>query len=587
MKKLNLSGLLALRLKGRILLTTLAVALFAVAAGSVPLLATIASNDYHSVTLDLVESVFLFGAASLLLSVPLAGWLIKKDLINPLKEVEIAASKVAHGDLEVWEANSELEEVSGLSRNIQDIAVHLKTVLKNISGTTKTLSMMAETISSNSNKMSRGTRQEAAAMETAYGSLEEMNRTIQHVIETVDTLTNAAEETSSSMLEINASNEEVSANSNILSQSVEETSSSIYEMTASIKQIADSVTLLSSSSDELVSTVTEIDMSIREVAGHAKESVRIAAEVTVNASENGMASVEDTIGGMDQIQRAVDRSAAIVSKLFDRSEDIGRILTVINEVSEQTELLSLNASILAAQAGENGKGFAVVANEIKGLAERTASSTKEITRIIKAVQKETKEAVEAIQLGKEKAEQGKMISQKSGEAWKAILESSKVATDMARKIEQSTVEQSRGVSMVRQGMDSIKAMVDQIHGAIQNQKAGSERIQSATEMISDLSRQLKSAMSEQSHGGRQISEAMENILRCVHSIEKASNDQKVGSETITQSIDSIRRTAQDKVGIASDLVSSIQSLQTEQKHLKEMVSGFSDRATLSQGTSVT
>jgi methyl-accepting chemotaxis protein len=573
-KKLTAMGLFSVDLKTRIALMILVVALLTIVAASVPLLFALAKEDYQFITLEAVKKVFLFGTLSLAVTIPFASWLVKRELVNPLQEIQITARKVADGNLEVWKTNSALPEISELSGSIQNIAAHLKTVLKNMLSTNKTLSMMAEAISTNSGKMTRGTKQEAAAMDTAYSSLEEMNRAIEEVTKNIDSLTARSEETSSSILEINASTEEVANSSNLLSQSVEETSSSIFEMTASIKQIAESVEALSESSEGLVSTIAEIDMSIREVASHAKESVRIAEEVTVNSAQHGMTSVEDTIYGMGQIQDAVDQSAAIVSKLYDRSEDIGRILTVINEVSEQTELLSLNASILAAQAGENGKGFAVVANEIKALAERTATSTKEITRIIKAVQRESKEAVESIQRGKIKAEQGKEISQKSGEALKEILDSTKTASEMARKIELSTVEQSKGVSLVRKGMDSIKTMIDQIHEAISNQKSGSERIQSATEMISDLSRQLKTAMAEQSHGGRQIDQAMEKILRGAQEIQKAVNEQKNGSRMIMKSIDNIRRSTQDKVGISSELNSSIRSLQEEQQHLKEIAANF-------------
>jgi methyl-accepting chemotaxis protein len=288
----------------------------------------------------------------------------------------------------------------------------------------------------------------------------------------------------------------------------------------------------------------------------------------------GMMSVVDTIDGMDQIQEAVEKSAGIVMNLHQRSEEIGRILTVIHEVSEQTELLSLNASILAAQAGENGKGFAVVANEIKALAERTASSTKEITRIIKAVQNEAKEAVESIQIGKEKAEHGKTLSLEAGEALGKILESSRKSAGMAREIERTTVEQSKGITSVRTAVDHINTMIEQFHQAINSQKAGSENVQVATEQISDLTRQVKYAMAEQAKGGRQIGDAVENVLHQVQQIEKAVKGQKGGSELIVKAIDNIRRSTQERVGVSSELDSSIRSLQDQHNVLKEVVSQF-------------
>ena len=103
-------------------------------------------------------------------------------------------------------------------------------------------------------------------------------------------------------------------------------------------------------------------------------------------------AIEKTILRMNNIREAVEVSARVINKLGERSEHIGKILTVIDEVTKQTNLFALNAAILAAQAGEQGKGFAVVAGEIKNLADRTASSTKEIAQLITSVQTEAKES---------------------------------------------------------------------------------------------------------------------------------------------------------------------------------------------------
>lgn len=287
-----------------------------------------------------------------------------------------------------------------------------------------------------------------------------------------------------------------------------------------------------------------------------------------------MMSVADTISGMDAIQDAVVKSEKIVKKLHERSEDIGRMLTVIREVSEQTELLSLNASILAAQAGENGKGFSVVASEIKGLADRTSESTKEIARVIKAVQRDATEAVEAIEEGKTKAERGKGLSMDAGEALKKILRSAGQSAEMAQKIEQSTREQSKGISMVRETVDYINGMVDQFRSAMQNQRTGSARIQNASEKISALTMQLKKAIAEQAASGTQASETLDFVIRGMRDIQEAAKTQENDSEQIVKAIDHIRRTTQDRVGISSELDASIRSMLDEQHQLQEMAAHY-------------
>jgi methyl-accepting chemotaxis protein len=118
-----------------------------------------------------------------------------------------------------------------------------------------------------------------------------------------------------------------------------------------------------------------------------------------------MMSVVNAIEGMENISEEVKKSAEIIQRLGIRSVDIEKILSVIKDVTEQTNLLSLNAAILAAQAGEYGKSFSVVADEIRGLSERTSSSTREIGGIVKTIQQDIKDAVFTIDSAKEKVEE--------------------------------------------------------------------------------------------------------------------------------------------------------------------------------------
>jgi len=561
-------------LNGGIFRLLLTVACITLVAASLPLFFSISQAKTASITLETLKQVFLWGFLSLAVTLPVANWRIRKKISNPLRDVLMAAQKIEAGNLNTWETQTELAEIKDLSRSVQNISTHLQNVLRNIINTTQALSMLAESISSNSRKLGRGTRNEAETIELVYDTLKTMNDSCREISQNVENLFDSTEETSSAILEISATTNQVNENTRLLSESVEDTSTSISEMTSSLKEIAQGVEALSNSSEELVSTIAEIDMSIREVSGLSKESVRVAEQVAINASEMGMMSVVDTINGMDEIQEAVEKSATIVNRLFERSEDIGRILTVINEVSEQTELLSLNASILAAQAGENGKGFAVVANEIKALADRTGDSTKEIKRIVKAVQDEARDAVQAIEEGKEKAEKGKNLSLEAGTALKKILDNSRTAAEIAQRIEQTAVEQSKGVSFVRESVDKTNTMIEQIYRAINNQKEGSIRIQESSEQINELGHQLKKATEEQTIGTQQISTALEKIINQIRTIENILERHNAENGRTVNAVYNIRKSTKDRVAIATELETSIDSLQEEHASLKEMLVHF-------------
>jgi len=153
-------------------------------------------------------------------------------------------------------------------------------------------------------------------------------------------------------------------------------------LSATIKEVANNSAELAGAAQETQSAIMQIASSVKEVEQRAKESSVLSDKVKTDATTFGMSSIGKAIDGMQDIKVSVEKTAGYIKKLGGRSEEIGKILNIIDEVTDQTTLLALNAAILAAQAGEHGKGFSVVADEIKNLAERTSESTQEIGELI-------------------------------------------------------------------------------------------------------------------------------------------------------------------------------------------------------------
>ena len=152
-------------------------------------------------------------------------------------------------------------------------------------------------------------------------------------------------------------------------------------------------------------TMEELSASIGQVAGHAEEASRLAIRASDMSGEGGR-MVGGAAARISQIADSVSASATLVGRLGERSQEVGKVIKLISDIAEQTNLLALNAAIEAARAGEQGRGFAVVADEVRMLAERTSKATREIAQTIGAMRQDTQEVVAAIGASAETANQG-------------------------------------------------------------------------------------------------------------------------------------------------------------------------------------
>ena len=250
---------------------------------------------------------------------------------------------------------------------------------------------------------------------TTSRAIEGIDEAAGGIAESTGVLVGAVEESSSATLELGATIEEIASQMEKLFATVEEMSSAINQMSVSSQEVSENVGILSSSTEVTVSSMLEMDASIKEIENNAGLTSQLASAAAEDA-QRGKQAVDETIRGIEAIRETVDRAGEAIMELGRQSGAIGKILTVIDDVADQTSLLALNAAIIAAQAGEHGRGFAVVADEIRELAERTAISTREIGTIIGTLQNGTQEAVLAMKEGSERVHQEVRRSRAAGEA---------------------------------------------------------------------------------------------------------------------------------------------------------------------------
>jgi methyl-accepting chemotaxis protein len=177
------------------------------------------------------------------------------------------------------------------------------------------------------------------------------------------------------------------------------------------------------------------------------------------SATNGAQVVENSIKVMREIADTVQESSRTVASLGERSTQIGTIISSIKEIAEQTNLLALNAAIEAARAGEQGRGFAVVADEVRKLAERTSSATREITEMIATIQSETGSAVSAMEKGMAQVQSGTSEAARSGESLRDILEQINAVATQVSQIAAAAEEQTVSTASISQNIETIKETI--------------------------------------------------------------------------------------------------------------------------------
>jgi methyl-accepting chemotaxis protein len=244
----------------------------------------------------------------------------------------------------------------------------------------------------------------------------------------------------------------------------EELSSSATQQAQGAETQKDQAAQVATAMQEMSSTVLQVS----ENSNNAAEAARQAAET---AREGGNI-VEQTLAKMRVIAESVESTAKKMEELGKSSDQIGRIAGVIDDIADQTNLLALNAAIEAARAGEQGRGFAVVADEVRKLAERTTTATKEIAQMIKNIQDETKVAVVAMEAGTKQVEEGVQSTAKAGASLKEIIHMSERVGEMITHIATAATQQSSASEEVNANMERIAKLVkESADGAQQSAKA--------------------------------------------------------------------------------------------------------------------
>jgi methyl-accepting chemotaxis protein len=369
-------------------------------------------------------------------------------IADPLTTLGILCEEVSKGNLTTEIKSQSRDEIGWLEHSMRQMVKNLRQIATQITSSSRAVATSAEEIAASSTQMARGAENQSSS----------------------------TEETSSTMVEIAAQMQLLAKNAEALAANVDQTSASIQQMSATLTHTARNGEVLLGAVEQATSTLSTMIANVGSIANRVHQVDQVSQQ-----------SVADTRKHGERLQESINSIGV-------RSEEIGKIVKVIEGIADQTSLLALNAAIEAARAGEAGKGFAVVADEVRRLAERSMQATQEIGEVIGTMQHDTGKAVTLM----EDVLAGIMTS---------ISKTSTLVGDVAAAAD----EQAAGAKKVLETVAEMSTLTRQIAGSIKENAAGAAEINLAAQKMNQLTHQMSEAVGEQKRGGEMVVDAVESI----------------------------------------------------------------------------
>ncbi len=515
----------------------------------------------------LIAAVFGFGLALSLAR------LVSRDVLAAIESIGRNIAQFADGDFRDAGVYNAEDEFGALGRSMRQACAAIRLTIGRVSSAADQVDQTASAISQAVSGVASASADQSIRIQQAHELMASIAEQVRGISGSASELTIAIEESSSSVLELGASGEELKDTASVLTSKIDAVSNSLEQMVRSVKEVGSTTDRLAAASEETSSNMEEMASAMRAVDISAETTAKLSRAV-VDKAELGQAKVVQTIVGMENIREATDTAERVIRGLGDRTKEIGSILDVIDDVADETNLLALNAAIIAAQAGEHGRAFSVVADEIKELADRVLASTKEIGGLIRSVQEETENAIGAIEVGSASVMSGVDLSAEAGKTLEEITEASRESGTRISEIVSSVREQTKAASHVVGLMERVRDSAEQIGSASVAQDRGNEVVYRTALAMREVAQQVHHTTEEQSLGFGRIRESVEGVRSAVEQITGSIDEQSDACGKLSESLNQVFHGTRSNEEAAKQMETAMKELAEQTENLREDVARF-------------
>jgi methyl-accepting chemotaxis protein len=419
------------------------------------------------------------------------------SIVGPINTMAAFVKRIAGGDLDHTVKIDSRDEIGEMGKALNEMSAYLRD-----------MAATAEEIAEGNLKADVTPKSERDVLGNSF------NRMVGGLRKLITEIRQGSERLAAAATQIALSADQTSKNAETSASAVEEMTATMHEMSTTMQSVATNTQKQALSVAETSSSIEQMMGSIQTVAEYARGLLTISQK-SRDAVAGGSDAVGKASGGMNEINSVIQKAEQIISSLGGKTEDMARIVEVIDDISEQTNLLALNAAIEAARAGEQGLGFAVVADEVRKLAERSALSTREIAELIQSVAREGKSAVDNMNRSSSMVQHGLRFTKEVIEALEGIRAAVDGLSQYADHIGVATQEQSKGSDQIRKSVAALNDAIHEISSASEQQSLGASQVVQAIERVKDMVHQSASGAVQLASSAEQLNQQAGNLQSLV------------------------------------------------------------------------